>query len=280
MSRLLRWHAGQCAVAIANSQSVAADVRAACPNLLRIETIYNAIDLRRFSPEGPTADLDALCDLTPAEPGTVRLGLVATFARWKGHRTFLKALSLLPPEAPIRSYIIGGSIYRTTGSEHSIEKVRAEADELGLKDRLGFTGFVDDAASAMRALDIVVHASTAPEPFGMVIVEGMACGRAVVVSRAGGATEIFEDGVDAIGHPPGDAVALASKLWRLISDEAMRRQLSNAGCSTAQRTYHRDRLAREVVSLYRKTVGQALPVLLESAQAMPSAGLSARREET
>ena len=54
----------------------------------------------------------------------------------------------------------------------------------------------------MRALDIVVHASTEPEPFGLTIAEGMASGRAVIVSAAGGAAEIVQDGVDALTCAP------------------------------------------------------------------------------
>ena len=63
-----------------------------------------------------------------------------------------------------------------------------------------------------RALDVVVHASTKPEPFGRVIVEAMSCGRAVVVAKDGGAAELFEDGVSALASPPGDASALAGVL--------------------------------------------------------------------
>ena len=59
---------------------------------------------------------------------------------------------------------------------------------------VGFTGHVADVPAALRSLDIVVHASTAPEPFGMVIAEGMASRRAVVAARGGGAAELFEDG--------------------------------------------------------------------------------------
>ena len=55
----------------------------------------------------------------------------------------------------------------------------------------------------MRALDVVVHASTQPEPFGLVIAEAMACGRAVVVSSGGGAAEIVTPGEDALVHEVG-----------------------------------------------------------------------------
>ena len=68
-------------------------------------------------------------------------------------------------------------------------------------------GFVERPAAALRSLDVVVHASTQPEPFGLVIAEGMACGRAVIVSRAGGAVELVEEGVTALTHAPGDAAA-------------------------------------------------------------------------
>lgn len=251
MSRLLRWHAGRCADVIVNSRSVAADVRAALGRQPKIETIYNAIDLQRFSPAGPKLDLDALSGLAPAEPGTVRVGLAATFARWKGHHTFLKALSMLPSMPGIRGYVIGGPIYQTAGSQHTIEDLRQKAQRLGLEGRVGFTGFLDDTPSAMRALDVVVHASTQPEPFGMVIAEGMACGKAVIAANAGGAMEIFEDQIDALGHAPGDAAALANRIAQLAGDDNLRVLLGRAGRAKVEAEFNGARLAREMSRVYR-----------------------------
>ena len=152
--------------------------------------MYNSIDLDRFNPAGPRADLDALAGLPPLGAGGIRVGLVATFARWKGHRVFLDALARLRGRANVRGYIVGDSIYETDASQYSREQLRAQAEALGLGDTVGFTGKVDDVSAVLRALDIAVHASTEPEPFGLVIAEAMACGRPVVVSRAGGAAEI------------------------------------------------------------------------------------------
>ena len=168
MSRLMRMHARRCAVAIANSHSVARDLDAVCRGRLKnIHTVYNAVDLERFNPRGPTLDLDAIAGVPPAPAGTIRVGLVATMARWKGHDVFLRALSMLPKELPIRGYVIGGPIYSTAGSQRSVEELRALASGLGLNGNAAFTGFVKDAAAAMRSLDVVVHASTDPEPFGL-----------------------------------------------------------------------------------------------------------------
>ena len=122
---------------------------------------------------------------------------------------------------------------------------------------MGFTGFVNDVAPAMRALDVVVHASTQPEPFGLVIAEAMACGRAVVVSAAGGAAEIITDAVDALAHPPGDAPALARAIEKLTSDAAMRERLGRAAAISSARRFTHERLAGELVSVYRSLTPRA-----------------------
>lgn len=269
MSRLLRWQASRCSAVIVNSRSVAEDIRVGLGQHLPIETVYNAIDLRRFSPEGLTLNLDVLSGLGPAEPGTIRVGLVATFARWKGHSVFLNALSRLSASSRVRGYVIGGPIYKTTGSQHSIEALRLETARLGLAGRVGFTGFVDDTACAMRALDVVVHASTEPEPFGMVIVEGMACGKAVIASQAGGATEIFEQGVDAMAHPPGDFESLAKRITRLACDKDLRLRLGRAGRAKVEKEFNGERLARAIAGVYRQhCVG--IPIARDAALAANS----------
>jgi glycosyltransferase involved in cell wall biosynthesis len=138
-----------------------------------------------------------------------------------------------------------------------LEELRQQANRLGLEGRVGFTGFLEDVSGAIRSLDIVVHASTQPEPFGMVIIEAMACGKAVIASQAGGAAEIFTDGENALGHPPGDAVALAQQIARLARDPELRNRLGRTGRVTAERLYHGRRLADELTAMYRELVGSS-----------------------
>ena len=254
MARLMRWFAPHCALAVCNSHSVAADLAQLCPKL-KIRTVVNAIDLERFSPTGPALDLDALAGLPAAAPGTVKIGLLGTMARWKGHAVFLEALAKLPPTLPVRAYIAGGSLYQTEGSQWNLDELRALAARLGLTGRVGFTGFLNQPEAAMRALDIVVHASTEPEPFGLVIVEAMACGRAVIASQAGGAAEIIEPGMNALAHRPGDAAELARGLEQLILNPSLRQSLGAAGRATALRSFDRARLADELILAYREAVG-------------------------
>ena len=251
MARLMRVHVRRCAVVVTNSRSVADDVRAVCGDDVRICPLLDAIDIEKFSPTGNRLDLDRLAGLPEAEPGTIRVGLLATMARWKGHKVFLSALSRLPGELNVRGYVIGGALYETEGSQYKLNELKDEAARLGLSGKVGFTGFVEDAASAMRSLDIVVHASTEPEPFGLVIAEAMACGRALIASEAGGAAEIMTVGKNALGHKPGDVEGLSDCIARLVTDGQLRKQLGEAGRATAKAHFDRARLATELVPIYQ-----------------------------
>jgi glycosyltransferase involved in cell wall biosynthesis len=249
-ARLLRQLAGRADLAIANSASVGADVANVCRGRLPVKTVLNGVDVDALSPEGPHLDLDAASGLPPAPPGTVRIGLVATFARWKGHATFLEAVARVPRDVPVRAYIVGGPVYQTSGSQFTLEELTAASARLGLAGRVGFTGFQSDRAAAMRALDVVVHASTAPEPFGLVIAEAMSVGRAVITTAVGGAAELVQPDVDAVIARPGDADDLARMLAQLAASPNRRLELGRAARTTAIARFSRTRFAAEIANAY------------------------------
>lgn len=260
MKRLLQLHARYCSAVISNSNSVAADVQAVCGKTMENTCIYNAVDLQRYSPvatQTDNTDLDGLAGLEPPTGSVIRIGLVATMAHWKGHATFLRALSRLPQNLPVRAYVIGGPIYQTDNSQQSIAGLRELANQLGIGHKTGFTGYLPDTAGAIRALDILVHASTQPEPFGRVIVEGMACGRAVICSAAGGAAEIITDGEDALAHAPGDVAGLTARMLQLIHNPDLRARLGRAARITAERRFDRNQLAPALLSVYGSVLGNA-----------------------
>jgi glycosyltransferase involved in cell wall biosynthesis len=158
---------------------------------------------------------------------------------------------MLPSSLRVRGYVIGGAIYETSGSQVTLGELREYATSLGLGERVGFTGLVNDSPAAMRALDVVVHASTDPEPFGLVIAEGMATARPVVTSGAGGAGELAKHGVNALVHTPGDAWQLAQSIETLAASESLRTQIGTAGRTTAERSFTRHRLVGELTPIYR-----------------------------
>ena len=255
--RLLRWYAPRCDAWVANSASVSSDVARAAGERLRSpgHIIPNAVDLERFCPDGPRLDLDALCGLPSAPADAVRVGLVATFSRWKGHDVFLRAVARVPGSIPLRAYVIGGPIYDTSASQYTMEEMRQAAERAGCRDRVGFTGFQPDAPAVMRALDVIVHASTAPEPFGLVLIEAMASGRAVISSGLGGSAEIVEADVNAVLHEPGDERSLAGAIQRLATDAGLRDRLGARGRQHVVEHYDVRAFGERFAAVYEQLAG-------------------------
>jgi glycosyltransferase involved in cell wall biosynthesis len=256
----LRWAASAARGAIAISEAVGRDARSLFPRL-PIDIVHNAVDTNHFCPgAGNGRLLDDLAGLPRADAATIRIGLPATFARWKGHEVFLGAAAQLlreQPQIPVRFYIVGGAIYQTGGSQVSEQSLRQKATELEIMGRVGFIGFQRDPAPIYRALDIVVHASTEPEPFGRTIVEAMACARPVIATQTGGAAELFTHRHDALGVPPGDVGALASAMHALLSDPEARSRLAVNARGTTEARFTRERLGSDLLRVYHRYLNRA-----------------------
>lgn len=236
---------------IGNSQAVCEDVRRTLPNC-RVFPVLNGVELSQFTPgTGDGRWLDEAAGMPIANTPVVRIGLVATYARWKGHEVFLEALGKLPAQLPMRGYIIGAPIYTTSGSQWTREELLRIADRNQLRDRIGLVPFQSDMPRVFQSLDIVVHASTRPEPFGLSIAEAMACGCSVIVAAAGGALELFTDGYDALGHRPGNATELSEKMACLISNPSLRSTLGTSARGTAEARLGIERCVQQIDDIYQ-----------------------------
>jgi glycosyltransferase involved in cell wall biosynthesis len=160
--------------------------------------------------------------------GRVRtVGMVGRIAPWKGQDVFLRAFSeAFPVPSRTRAVLAGVPLF---GEEAFAARLESLARALRIRDRVDFLGPVDDVDAVLADLDVLVHCSVLPEPFGQVIVEGMAAGVPVVAAAAGGPTEIVTDGLDGLLTSPGDVGDLAFALSRLDYDPALRRRLSQGG---------------------------------------------------
>ncbi|WGV29223.1 glycosyltransferase family 4 protein [Halotia branconii] len=240
IAQALKWLSDRATLGIAISQAVAKDATSLLPRL-PIEVVYNMIDVNYFSPAPLSLHLP------------LRVGLVATFARWKGHDIFLKAIANIVrsrPDLKVRFYIVGGAIYQTRGSQFSEQELKNQASDLGIADKVDFLGFQQDIAEIYRWLDIVVHASTQPEPFGLAIIEAMACGKPVIVSQAGGAAELFTHNYDAIGVSPGEPIALAAAILDLLENTEKRQAISQKARYTATERFSNEDLAQKIMAVY------------------------------
>ena len=108
----------------------------------------------------------------------------------------------------------------------------------------------------MRALDVVVHASTEPEPFGLVIAEAMACGRAVITTGYGGAAELISEGRDALVAAAGDARALAEAIDTLASNAELRRAMGARARETARLRFAPEAMAAEISQAFERAASR------------------------
>jgi glycosyltransferase involved in cell wall biosynthesis len=159
-------------------------------------------------------------------PGGLRIGIVGRLSPWKGQDLFLQAFAAAFPDGGATAVIVGAALF---GEDEVEPGLRALAEDLGVGDRVELLGHRNDVTEVMAGIDILVHASVIPEPFGMVVAEGMALGLPVVAADAGGPAEIINDGVDGLLYPMADASALADRLQRLASDDGLRQRLGEGG---------------------------------------------------
>ncbi len=178
--------------------------------------VPSGVDLTRFTPAHASQAGDAKI-----------IGLVGRICPWKGQHIFLKAASLVHARWPqVRFRIIGAALFREHAYELELHRMVGEA---GLQEVVEFSGFQQDVAAAMASLDILVHASTVGEPFGQVIVQGMACAKPVIATNGGGVPEIVIDGETGLLIPMDDAPAMAEAICSLLADEARAEQMGEQG---------------------------------------------------
>jgi len=190
----------------------------------------------RFRPGLRTAVLSFPVPI-PAEPHEIRdrveqVGIVGRLAPWKGQHVFLEAFALAFPDGAVRGRIIGSPIFGEIDYEQDL---RAQAQRLGIADRVDFVGFTSDVRAELARLDVLVHASVSADPLATVVLEGLAAGIPLVAADDGGHIEHIENGRHALLSTPGDARALAAALRRLSQDRELRVRIAQAGRERAQR---------------------------------------------
>lgn len=176
------------------------------------------------------------------------IGLVGRISPWKGQDVFLRAIHRIHAEFPAARYqIIGSALF---GEKVYADHIRHLCTELGLDGCVQFCGFVRDIQRHIASLDVLVHASTIPEPFGQVIVEGMAAGKPVIATRGGGAAEIVIDHVSGILVSMNDPEALAHALRSLMKDADLRERLGSAGRRRVEEAFRIEFTASKVSQVY------------------------------
>jgi glycosyltransferase involved in cell wall biosynthesis len=213
----------------------------------RTQVVYDAVDEAAFAPRRDVASVRAELGIADGAPC---LGVIGNIQEWKGQAVLVEAMARIIDAVPDARGLIVGGVHRA-GAAYN-EQLGMRMRELHLERCLTITGFRSDIADVMNALDVVVHTSVRPEPFGRVILEGMLLGKAVVATAAGGVPELIDDGRTGFLTPPGNSEALAARLLPLLQHADLRHQVGERA----------QRWAREHFSLQRH--GAAMSAIYEA----------------
>jgi glycosyltransferase involved in cell wall biosynthesis len=185
--------------------------------------------------------------------GPITIGMIGRLAPWKGQELFLRAFADAFPDGETRCVVVGSAMF---GEDDYEARLRELSDSLGLATRVEFRGFSFDVWGELAKMHILVHASLIPEPFGQVILEGMAASVPVVAAGAGGPAELIVHDVSGLLYPMGDQAALAQAMRELAGDEERRERLVMGGLEMVA-MHHPDTVAAQMDLVYRGVLGTA-----------------------
>lgn len=193
-----------------------------------VHVVYNGIDASKVVTD---AERSAVLRASLGLSQVPVVGCFSRIAEWKGQHVLVEAAAAMPG---VHLLLVGGALF----GEHAYEqRLRALVAERGMADRVHFTGQRSDVYALMQTVDLVVHPSTAPEPFARTLIESMLAGRAPIASACGGVPELIESGRTGFLFPPGDAGALREILERLLRSPDERKRVAHAARQHAAKDF-------------------------------------------
>ena len=217
----------------------------------KIRTIHSGVDVTLFDPKNVSAErIINLANAWRLTDGHSVIMLPGRLTRWKGQAIFIEAVAKLN-RRDIRCLLVGGDQGRG--------EYRKELEGLVSKHNLGevvrIVDHCDDMPAAYMLSDIVISASTEPEAFGRVIVEGQALGRLVIASKHGGAQETIKEGQTGWLVAPGDADALASAIGAALSLSGEKRKAFAEKCiKSARDNFSKEAMCIKTLDVYNEVL--------------------------
>jgi glycosyltransferase involved in cell wall biosynthesis len=208
---------------ICMTDEIAEHCRAHALKPRRLLTIYDGIDCAEFAPGGG----DAIRCEFGIPPGAPLAGIVGHIQEWKGQHLVAEAVAQARRRFPELYCLIVGGVHRR-GVEYAAE-LRARIAAPDLAGHVILAGARSDVPACLDAMDVMIHASTVAEPFGLVMIEAMALAKPVIAPREGGPLVIVVDGETGLLVPPRDPTALAEALIALVADPARCAAMGRAG---------------------------------------------------
>jgi glycosyltransferase involved in cell wall biosynthesis len=238
---------------ICMTDEIADHCRARALRAQRLLTIYDGIDCAAFAPGGGAA-VRREFGIPAGAPVT---GIVGHLQEWKGQHLVLEAVARARRRFPELRCLVVGGVHRR-GAEYAA-RLRERISAPDLVGHVILTGARDDVAACLDAMDVVVHASVVAEPFGRVLIEAMALGRAVIAPREGGPLAIVRDGETGLLVPPRDPAALGDALTSLLADPSCRAAMGRAGRARVDAVFDISHHVRAMEALFDEILARRPP---------------------
>jgi glycosyltransferase involved in cell wall biosynthesis len=229
---------------IANSQASQTAFLAAGgrPDITKV--VYNGFDKKNY--QSQESDVRQIRQQLGID-GQFVVGHFSRLAPWKGQHILIEALAKSPLD--VTAILVGDALF---GEQEYVQHLHQQVTRLGLENRVKFLGFRSDIPLLMSACDLVAHTSTAPEPFGRVIVEGMLCGTPVVAAKAGGAIELVEHGVNGFLVTPAKPDELAQVINTCLKEPEKTATIAENAQAIARQRFDVTAINQQIAELLDK----------------------------
>lgn len=208
---------------VAISEVVASSVKASGLTGAQVDVLYNPVDAQQIGNQ-PSSRFRKVLRIAD---DTVLVGIVGRVVQWKGQLEFVKAcLRAFEQGCVFDAVVVGDSA--DFGDEY-LSTIRQLISTTPFSHRFHFAGFVQDTDSVYSALDVLVHASIEPEPFGLVISEAMSYGVPVIAAPSGAPLEFVKHGETGLLCNPTNVDELSNSIISLVKDSNLRKRLGAAG---------------------------------------------------
>jgi N-acetyl-alpha-D-glucosaminyl L-malate synthase BshA len=203
-----------------------------------VRVIPNFVNLQEYRPSEPG------CRSQIAPSGHKVITHVSNFREVKRVKDVVRVFARIRRAMPANLVMIGDGPERVDAEK--------EASDLGVSADVRFLGRLDSVASLLQASDLFILPSQT-ESFGLAALEAMACGAPVVASRAGGLTEVIDDGVNGILEPVGSVEAMGRRAVELLRDPDRHATMRAAALAKAQE-FSADRIVPMYEAFYEEVL--------------------------
>jgi len=245
--KVSRFFAARMRVIITVSEQVKKNMEHHGINYPHVIPIHNGIDLSRYRIHKSVEEIRNQLNIT-SEAHII--GVVGNIKYWKGQETVIKATAILRNKyQDICCLLVGG--VSPTDQEYYL-KLKQLTEQLKIGDNVIFAGFQENPFDFMNTMDVVIHSSVDPEPFGIVNLEAMYLRKPIISTTIGAPPEIFEHNISGVLVDPGNPETLARECRLLLDSRKKAQELGEAAYQRLMKNFTIDINVRKTESIYQQ----------------------------